>query len=336
MLSPNPQLPQTEPPLEPPALADSLNTSLDRIGEGVTATGRLILSGDWAAVWERTLEGATELAVSLVPELLSAIFVGLFFYAVYRILLGVVRSVLRRSDRLDRGVEDLLEKMFRLVAWAFIGLLVMSQLGVNVTALVAGLGIAGLAVGFAAQDSLQNFISGITIFLDRPFRIDDWVTVGDYYGRVTNITLRSTRLRTLNLETVIFPSVDMVTQPLVNHSAGGPLRVDVKFGIAYKESIDGARAAVRATVDTNDARLAEMDPKVVVTELNDSSVDMMLQLFVKDAGDANAIRFEYTERVRKALGEAGIEIPFPHLQLFVEDAGGPPEASADADAPDHG
>jgi small conductance mechanosensitive channel len=173
MLSPNPQLPQTEPPLEPPALADSLNTSLDRIGEGVTATGRLILSGDWAAVWERTLEGATELAVSLVPELLSAIFVGLVFYAVYRILLGVVRSVLRRSDRLDRGVEDLLEKMFRLVAWAFIGLLVMSQLGVNVTALVAGLGIAGLAVGFAAQDSLQNFISGITIFLDRPFRIDD-------------------------------------------------------------------------------------------------------------------------------------------------------------------
>lgn len=318
------QLPQAVQQDTTSPAADSLNSSLDRIGEGVTNTGRLILEGEWGLVWEQMLAGLTNLFISSVPNIISALFVGAFFYALYRLLSGVIRGVLRKSRGVDRGLETIVMKTFRVVGWAFIMLLVLSQLGINLSALIAGLGIAGLAVGFAAKDSLENFISGLTILLDRPFKVGDWVTVGNYFGRVANITLRSTRLETPNRQTVVFPSVHMVTNAVINHSARGVLRVDVPFGIAYKERIQAAREAVMAIVDDSDDRLApDWEHKVVATKLNDSSVDLELRLFLRDAGDQIPVRLEYTERIREALRDADIEIPFPHLQLFIDGADAP-------------
>lgn len=316
-----PQIPQI--PDTTATVADSSDISLQGIGEGVTGTGRLILEGEWQLVVQRTLEGVTNLFVSSVPSLISALFVGGVFYVLYRALGGVTHRVLRRSRGVDRGLEAIVMKTFRVVGWGFIVLLVLSQLGINLSALIAGLGIAGLAVGFAAKDSLENFIAGLTILLDRPFKVGDWVTVGDHFGQVGNITLRSTRLETPNRETVVFPSVSMVTQPVVNHSARGVLRVDIPFGIAYKEHIEEAREAAMALLGDPDDRLAaDWDHDVVVTGLNDSSVGMELRLFVGDAGNLIPVRLEYTERVRNALREADIEIPFPHLQLFIDGAEG--------------
>jgi len=318
------QIPQTASQDTASATADSLELSLDRIGQGVTDTGRLILEGEWGLVWQQMLQGVTDFAISSVPSLISALFVGVFFYVLYRVFGRVIRGVLRRSRGVDRGLEAIVMKTFRVVGWGFIVLLVLSQLGINLSALIAGLGIAGLAVGFAAKDSLENFISGLTILLDRPFKVGDWVTVGNHFGQVSNITLRSTRLHTLNRETIVFPSLEMVTQAVVNHSAQGVLRVDVDFGIAYKESIDDARETVMALLDGSDDRLApDWDHRVVVTGLNDSSVDLQLRLFIRDAGDQVRVRLDYTEKIRKALGEADIEIPFPHLQLFIDGADAP-------------
>ena len=302
-------------------LADSMDLSLDRIGERVTDTGRLILEGEWQLVLERMLQGMTNVFISSVPNLISAFFVGIFFYVLYRVVGGVTRRVLRRSRGVDRGLEAIVMKTYRVVGWGFILLLVLSQLGINLSALIAGFGIAGLAVGFAAKDSLENFISGLTIMLDRPFKVGDWVTVGNHYGQVSNITLRSTRIDTPNRQIVVFPSLQMVNQPVVNHSARGVLRVDVSFGIAYKEDIDEARETVMELLDGSDDRLApDWDHEVVVTRLNDSSVDMELRLFARDAGDQVRIRLDYVERIRNALRDADIEIPFPHLQLFIDGA----------------
>lgn len=318
------QLPEAAQQDTTSAVADSLDISLDRIGEGVTNTGRLILEGEWGLVWEEMLAGVTNLVISSVPSIVSALFVGVFFYALYRALSGVIRGVLSRSRGVDRGLETIIMKTFRVLGWTFIVLLVLSQLGINLSALIAGLGIAGLAVGFAAKDSLENFISGLTIFLDRPFKVGDWVTVGNYFGRVSNITLRSTRLETPNRQTVVFPSLHMVTNAVINHSAKGVLRVDIPFGIAYKERIEAAREAVMTLLDGSDDRLApDWEHRVVATKLNDSSVDMELRLFISDAADQVGVRLDYVERVRNALRDADIEIPFPHLQLFIDGADAP-------------
>lgn len=313
------QLPQD--PVIDTVLVDSVGGSLDRIGEGVTDTGRLILAGEWAAVFERAVEGGASLLVDFVPSFLSALFVGLIFYALYRAMIGLAGGVLHRSRAVDEGLETISLRTLRIIGWGFIVVLVLSQLGINVAALIAGLGIAGLALGFAAKDSLENFIAGITILLDRPFSVGDWITVEGHYGKIFSISLRSTRMQTPKNEIVVFPSVHMVTKAIVNHTSGAPLRVDVPFGIAYKESIDAAREAVMGLIDPDDKRLAPgMEHRVVTTKLNDSSVDLELRLFVTDPAFALPARFDYTERIRKALGEAGIEIPFPHLQLFIDEA----------------
>lgn len=304
------------------AAADTASDAISTIGREVSDAGRRLAEGDVPGFFDDVVQGATGLAGELAPRLVSALFVGLVLYMLYRIVIGTIQRLLRRGGGVDSGMTALLLRSIRAVGLAFVVLTVLSVLGLRLTPLLAGLGIAGLAVGFAAKDSLENFIAGVSILLDRPFRVGHWVSIGDTYGQVTELTLRSTRIRTLNREEVVIPNVQMITQPLSNQSSVGRLRVDVEFSVAYKEDIDETRRVVLALVDDDDRLADDPEPAVVVTKLNDSSVDMELHLYLKDASKAVPVRFEYTEAVRKALAVADIEIPFPHLQLFVDEAKG--------------
>ncbi|MEQ9400466.1 MAG: mechanosensitive ion channel family protein [Longimicrobiales bacterium] len=317
----------------PSAVQDSAADALSTLGQEVSDAGRLLADGHWDAFADLVIQGAVGMAARLTPRVLSALFVVAVFYVAYRLLMGAADRFMRRSRRVGQGMHNVLVRTLRVIGLAFITVLGLSQLGVNVSALLAGLGIAGLAVGFAAKDSLENFISGVSILLDRPFRVGHWVRAGDTYGQVTELTLRSTRIRTLNREEVVIPNVQMVSQPLVNHSAVGRLRVDVPFGVAYKEDLDQTRETVMALVEGDDRLASDPEARVVVTKLNDSSVDLELHLYLDDASQAVPVRYEYTEKVRKALAAADIEIPFPHLQLFVDGADGLKTVPAFASAP---
>lgn len=306
-------------------LGDSAGQSLTQIGESVTRTGRLILQGDWSAAVMGMWEGSIDWILARVPNVLSAVFVGVVFFVLFRLLYRVTSRVLRQSVHVDRGLENLLLKLLTVAGIAFILILVFSQLGFNVTAMVAGLGIAGLALGFAAQDTLANFIAGVTILLDRPFRVGDWIEVDTIYGQVRELTLRSTRIQTLGNRMLVVPNTTMINHLLTNYSADGSvvgLRVDVPFGIAYKERPAEARAVVLPLVEGDDRILPSPPPDVVVKELADSSVNMALRFWIRDPGNEYTTRFAYTEKIREALREANIEIPFPHLQLFVDEAKG--------------
>lgn len=307
--------------------ADSAG-AIEQLAEGVTETGRLLASGELDVVWARLVADGTGLLVTFVPHLLSALFVGLVFFGLYRVLYGLTAQVLDRSRRVHRGLQSVALRTFRVVGLSLVALMVLAQLGVNVTAIVAGLGITGLALGFAAKDTLENFISGVTILLDKPFQVGDTIRIEDVYGTVEDISLRSTRVRTLANRLMVMPNTLMINQKLINFSRRGVLRVDVDFSIAYKEDIDATRAVVLETVEGDERLVSDPAPEVVVRGLNDSSVDLQLRLFVRDARVEYPLRFEYLEKVRKALAAAGIEIPFPHLQLFIDEAKAFTEAAA--------
>ena len=317
------QTPGQTPPQGDSIIPDSVGLALERIGETVTETGQQLIEGQWGEVGQRLVAYGTELLSTFIPKVISAVVVGVFFVLVLRGVLRVVRRVLGKSSRVNASLETLLVRTTRVAGIAFVLVLILSQLGVNVAALVAGLGIAGIALGFAAKDTLENFISGVTILLDRPFEIGDWVDVDGQYGEVVELTLRSTRIRTLGNRTVVVPNLQMINHNITNFSVRGNtmgLRVDIPFGIAYKERPAEARKAVLPLVEGDDRIASEPEPEVVVTKLNDSSVDMALRMFVKDPGSEYPIRFHYTERIREALRDANIEIPFPHLQLFIDEA----------------
>ncbi len=297
---------------------DSSSDVFSTLGDEVSGAGQLLLQGDWGGVWALLVDGVVRTSASLVPKLISATFVALALYVLYRMALGAVDRLLRRSRGVGEGLHTMLVKTMRVAGLGFIALVALSQLGLNVSAVVAGLGIVGLAVGFAAQDSLANFIAGVTILVDRPFHVGDWVKIGETEGRVREMTLRSTRVATRTREVVVIPNEQMVKQAVTNQSGNLPLRVDVPFGVAYKEDLDETRSVVLGVVEGDDRLVKQPAPDVVVTTLNDSSVDLLLRFHVQDASLSVPLRFEYTEKIRKALGKADIEIPFPHLQLFVD------------------
>lgn len=299
--------------------ADTLNT-LTQLNENLGEAGDLLFSGEWGLFLSTLYEGLADLVVAMIPRLIGALFVFLLFYVLYRGLRTLLQRGIKKTKYIDAGLENLLLQTFRLVALVFIGIMVLAQLGLNVTALLAGLGVAGIALGFAARDTLENFISGVTILIDRPFRIGDHIVIEGTFGAVETITLRSTRLRTLNNEIMVMPNSHMINQQLINHTMVSPLRVEVPFGIAYKEYPQQAREIVLALAEGDERLHTSYPPAVAVKALNDSSIDMVLWLYLRDPKREVPIRLEYTEKIREALRQADIEIPFPHLQVMVDEA----------------
>lgn len=305
-----------------PSLPEDDAEGLAEFNETFREAVRLFLEGNWELMWVQLRESALNLSTVLLPRLLLAAIAFLVFYTAYRLLDSALTQVLTRSDRVDAGLQNLLLKSYRVVAITLVTILVLGQLGIDVTALVAGLSIAGIALGFAARDSLENFISGVTILVDEPFSVGDYIEVENQYGQVDEITLRSTRVRTVRNEIMVLPNTFMITNRLVNHTKRNTIRVDVDFGIAYKEYPSQAREVVLSLCENDDRILSTPSPTAVVTEMAGSSVNMKLRFYLRDPSTEVPMRWEYTEKVREALREADIEIPFPHMQLFLDEAKG--------------
>lgn len=253
-----------------------------------------------------------------VPNLLAALVIVVAGYVVVRLTRPPLRTALRRGDFAPALIELLVDSVYTSAMMVVAMLMAAGQLGINVTAALAGMGIVGIAVGFAAQDSLSNSIAGFLIFWDKPFKVGDFVSVQDEYGTVTEITLRTTRIRTRNNTYVIIPNKEIIDDVLVNHSMYGETRVDVAIGIAYKESIDDAREVLLAAVADLADVLDDPEPRVVVKGLGDSSVDLEVRVWVATADVERAVTFRTIEACKKALDDADIEIPFPHMQLYVD------------------
>jgi small conductance mechanosensitive channel len=194
-----------------------------------------------------------------------------------------------------------------------------SQLGVNIGAALAGLGVVGIAVGFAAQETIANMIAGFLIFWDRPFKVGDFITTEERYGEVREITMRTTRIRTMENTYVVIPNKQIIGDTLVNHSLYGEVRVNVPVGIAYKERIADARRVLLPVAQAIPGVLAVPPTEVVATALGESSVHLEVRVWTDDPALERRLFFQVLEASKAALDEAGIQIPFPHLQLLLDD-----------------
>ena len=303
-----------------PADTTVVNEAVNQFSNAFSRALQLFLNGNWDALYDHLSSGTIYLTGLFLERGLQALAAFLLLYVIYRLLSTTLHRVLDRSKSIEPGLQSVLLKTFRVVTLVFIGTIVLDQLGLNVTVLIGGLSIAGIIAGFAARDSLENFISGVTILVDKPFRVGDFIEIEEEYGQVDEITLRSTRIRTVRNEIVVLPNSQMITQRVVNHTKRNVLRIDIEFGIAYKEYPEEARQVLLPLTTNDDRILPEPSPSVVVTAMNDSSVDMALRFYIRDPSQEVPIRWEYTEKVREALREADIEIPFPHRQLFLDEA----------------
>ncbi len=257
---------------------------------------------------------------TMIPRLIAAIAVLAVFWLIQRLGRPPLRGLMRRGGLHETLIHMVVDNVFRFAVMVFGVVMAAAQLGVNVTAALAGISIVGVAVGFAAQDTLSNIIAGFLIFWDKPFLVDDHITVQQYYGRVTEITMRSTRIRTPQNTFVIIPNKHVIDTVVVNHTKHGAVRVEVPIGIAYREHIPTARRVLLEALRGDPDILDDPAPDVVTRELGASSVDLLVRVWVDDPAIERPMSDRTLEACKLALDAAGIQIPFPHLQLFLEKA----------------
>jgi small conductance mechanosensitive channel len=269
------------------------------------------------------VQGLTTTFVQWLPQFLLGLLIIAAFVLGSFLIRKPLTAALKRSGVAEALIHLLINKLFHYTILVFGLVMALDQMGVNVTAALAGVGVAGIAVGFAAQDTLTNIIAGITIFVDQPFKVGDWIKTGDMYGKVSEITLRTTRIRTNRNTWVVIPNHALIDSTLENHSKKGGMRVDVPVGIAYKEDIDRARKVLVEAVRGLPDQWRDMAPEVAVVGLGNSSVDLQVRVWIENPGRLRPTEASIVERSKKALDAAGIEIPFPHLQLFLDDVKDP-------------
>ena len=195
----------------------------------------------------------------------------------------------------------------------------LDTLGLNLGGVIAGLGILGLAVGFAAQDAFANLIAGFLILWDRSMRVGDWVRIGDAEGRVRRITLRTTRIETRDAGILVMPNKDVTGTTLYNFSLRNLTRVRVPVGVAYDTDVDAARAALLALVPDERYVSAEPAPFVAVTALADSAVTMELVFHVTDPREVMRLRWRLFEEILVTFRQQGLEIAFPQMDVHLRD-----------------
>lgn len=225
-----------------------------------------------------------------------------------------LEKLLKQNKKLDGLIAKFIVSVATKFAWAILLIVVLRHVGIDVTPLVAGLGVTGFIVGFACQESLANLAAGVMIALNRPFKVGDWIQAGGQEGTVKELNMMATIIATGDNKKIVLPNKVVWGSPIVNFSANKTRRVDMVFSIAYGADISKAKAVVRETLAKIEGVMAEPGPVIEVSSLDDSSVGILVRPWCLTQ-DYWKVCFAARQAVKEAFDASGIEIPFPQLDV---------------------
>lgn len=260
-----------------------------------------------------------DLSQELLLEWAISIGTAILVFLVGRIVIKMIVKIARHAMEkggMDALLVNFVSSIMRWVLMLFVIIAALEQLGVDTTSLVALLGAAGIAVGLALKDSLQNFASGVMLIVFRPFKNGDFVDAGGVMGVVEHIGIFTTTMKTGDNKEVIVPNGQVYGGTITNFSARDTRRIDMVVGIAYDADIRKAKNILLEILGADERVLKDPEPVVAVSELGDSSVNFVVRPWVK-SGDYWAVLWDTNEKVKYAFDEAGIGIPFPQMELHV-------------------
>lgn len=267
--------------------------------------------------YEEHISKAIDWVWKLVPNIILAILlliVGLWFV---RFINKMVRKFFERKDY-DPTLESFLQSFISIVLKVLLFVLVVTQLGVKTSSLIAIIGAAGLAIGLALQGSLSNFAGGVLILLFKPFKIGDWISAQGVDGSVKEISIFNTKLNTFGNQLAIIPNGQLANGNIVNYSAEPIRRDNYTVGIGYGSNIKKAKDILLDLCANDERILKEPKPEVYVAELADSSVNLSLRWWAKNENFWGA-KFNLIEQSKLKFDEAGIEIPFPQRVIHSQE-----------------
>ncbi len=254
-------------------------------------------------------------------RVLLALVVFFIGVQVIKLVRGIVRRSLKRGNA-DIGVSQFLDSFIKTVLYILLLFMIASGFGLDATSAVALLGSAGVAIGLAIQGSLSNFAGGVLILLLKPFRMDDYIKVDNdgHEGTVKEIQLFYTKLSTPNNHVVIIPNGTLSNSSILNMSTLTERRMDILVGISYDADIRQAREVIMKVLEEDESVLATKDRRVFVDTLADSGVNLNVRCWA-DNETYWECKWRITEKIKYALDEAGISIPYPQLDVHIAPPG---------------
>jgi len=270
-----------------------------------TLTGRLKEAFDPAPLADMLTMGLLNLTVALT--------IAAVFYVLWRLVrMGFRHGLKKRMDTTSYAFVETIVKFSLLAIGAITAL---DSAGVKTSALLASLGVAGLTIGFAARDALSNIISGVLIFIDRPFVLGDLVEIDGHYGRVDQITLRSTRVVTPNGRMLAVPNTEIINKTVASYTNFPNFRIGVGVTVGVNEDLDSVRSLLLSLLKDDADYMVEPAPKVVVTALNDYNVALELQAWIHNERLHGEKAVELREKIFKILTKVGVEMPYETLDI---------------------
>jgi len=254
-----------------------------------------------------------DLGTSVVGALVILI-VGLW-------LSGVVKSrliaLMGRSNKMDVTVSQFLAGMAKYVVIAFTIIALLDQFGVETTSLAAVLGAAGLAIGLALQGTLSNVAAGVMLLIFRPFSVGQFVEVAGHAGVVKAITLFVTEMDTGDNVRITIPNGSVWGTSIKNYNHHAIRRLDLVFGIGYGDDINKSMDVIKGALAADDRCHKDPEPVVAVSNLGDSSVDIMVRVWCAGS-DYWPLKWDLLQTVKESFDKQGVSIPYPSTSVYVE------------------
>ncbi|KAE9530381.1 mechanosensitive ion channel family protein [Testudinibacter aquarius] len=249
-------------------------------------------------------------------KILLAIAIYFIGKSVARFLSGLLGKAVLRSSK-DEMLQGFVSSISYFLFLLIVVIAALSQLGINTSSLVALIGAAGLAIGLALQNSLQNFAAGVMILVFKPFRKGDYIEAGGVAGVVNQIGLLVVELRTGDNKTVLVPNGKVFGDSITNYSTNETRRVDFIFDIDYSSDITAAKQIIADCLAQESRILRNPEPTIVVGSLASNSVQLFVRPWARTA-DYWGVYFAITEKVKLEFDRAGIAIPFNQLNVHLD------------------
>jgi len=237
------------------------------------------------------------------------------------------KLAIRTENKVDDIVFDLLKRFSSVLIFITAILLALDILGVNIMPFIAGAGVAGIAIGFAAKDTLSNLIAGVLLILDRPFEVGDRIEIWSApknsatWGDVIDVGLRATKICTTDNIVIVIPNNEIMMRDIVNYTSGSDeIRVRIPIGIAYDADVDKAKEIIIQVSLEVEWVMKDPPPKVVVKSFGESAVDLEARVWISQPRKRMDTISFITDRVKTVFQSEGIEIPFPKRDIYIKES----------------
>lgn len=267
---------------------------------------------------ERLIPRILDLLFHYGPKLIAALVIFVLGRWLSKLVRNAVRRVMKKS-KVDELLISFVGSLSYMAMLAMVVIAALNQLGIQTTSFVAILGAAGLAIGLALQGSLSNFAAGVLMIIFRPFQTGDYIEGGGVSGLVEQIQIFTTELRTPDNKLVIIPNANLMSGNIINFSANNTRRIDLVVGVSYNDDLKQVKQVLNDIVASEPRLLKEPAPTIAVSELADSSVNLVVRPWVKTE-DYWALYFYLTETIKLRFDAEGITIPYPQRDVHLPTA----------------